>query len=80
MHILKTHLKLRGQQCETILFIYSIPYKNLLGITNQKYTHIKKKKQSKYNTKDSHQITRKEDKRGREEKSPAIRNSKQLRK
>ena len=38
---------------------------------NQKsiiYTHTKKKKESKHNTEDSHQITREENKRGKEEK------------
>ena len=51
--------------------------------TNQKSTrdiHTKKKKESKHNTKDSHQITREEHKRGREEKRPTKTNPKQLRK
>ena len=42
-----------------------------IGNPNQKTpidTHIKKKKQTKYNTKDSKQITREENKRGKEEK------------
>ena len=43
-------------------------------------THIKKKKQTKYNIKDSHQSTREDNKRGREEKRPKITNPKQLRK
>ena len=41
-----------------------------MGTTNQKPTTdtlIKKKKKFKYYTKDSHQITREKDKRGREE-------------
>ena len=45
--------------------------KNLMVIANQKLiidTHTKKKKEFKHNTKDSHQITRVENKRGREEK------------
>ena len=57
-------------------------YQNIMGTTNQKTTintFIKKKKQFKCNTKDSHQITREENKRGREEKS-RITNPKQLRK
>ena len=57
--------------------------KKRMATTNQKTrmdTHIKKKKQTKYNTKDSYQITRKENKRGREEKRPKITNPKQLRK
>ena len=33
-------------------------------------THIKKKKQFKHNTKDGQQITREDNKRGREEKRP----------
>ena len=44
-----------------------------MGTANQKSmidTHTKKKKQSKHNTKDRHQITREENKRGREEKRP----------
>ena len=47
-------------------------YQNLIEITNQRTTIdtlIKKKNQLKYNTKNSHQITREENKRGREEKS-----------
>ena len=47
-------------------------YQKLEGTTNQKSTtntHIKKmKKQTKYNTKDSHQITRQENRRGGEKK------------
>ena len=52
-----------------------------MGTTNQKSTidmHIKKKKQSKHNTKDSHQIIREANKRGREEKRPAKTNPKLL--
>ena len=40
--------------------------------------HTKKKKESKNNTKDSHQITKEENKRGREEKRPTKTNPKQL--
>ena len=43
-------------------------------------TLIKEKKQFKYNTKNSYQITRDENKRGKEERSPTITNPKQLRK
>ena len=42
-----------------------------MGTTNQKTTrdtHLKKKKQTKYNTKDSQKITREENKRGRGKK------------
>ena len=45
---------------------------NLGVTTNQKCTidiHTKKKKETNHNTKGSHQITRKENKRGREEKN-----------
>ena len=67
------HWKLRDQQLKTILYIYRLLYQNLMGTANQKSmidTHTKKKKQSKHNTKDRHQITREENKRGREEKRP----------
>ena len=50
-----------------------------MATTNQKSiidTHTKKKKQYKHNTKDSHQITREENKIGREEKRPAKTNPK----
>ena len=52
-----------------------------MGTANQKSmidTHTKKKKQSKHNSKDSYQITREKNKRGREEKRPTKTNSKQL--
>ena len=54
-----------------------------MGTANPKTatdTQTKKKRQPKHNTKDSHQITREENKRGREEKRPTKRNPKQLRK
>ena len=79
--ILEMHLKLRGQQLKTKLYIYRLLYQNLIVTTNQKSTidrHAKKKKQSKHNTKDSQQITREENKRGREEKRPTKTNPKQL--
>ena len=66
------HLKLRDQQLKTILYIYRLLYQNLMVTTNQKSTidiHKKNKKESKHNTKHSHQITR-EEKRGREENKP----------
>ena len=40
-------------------------------------THTKKKKQSKHNSKHSHQITREKNKRGGEEKRPTKTNPKQ---
>ena len=54
-----------------------------MGIANTKTTldtHTKKKKQPKYNTKDGHQTTREENKRGKKEKRPTKTNTKQLRK
>ena len=55
------------------------PYKNLTVTTNQKSIidiHAKKKMESKHNTKDSHQITREENK--RREKRTTKATSKQL--
>ena len=63
--ILEMDLKLKDQQFITILFIYRLLYQNLRVTTNQKSTidtHTKKKKESKHNTKVSHQITREEKK------------------
>ena len=40
--------------------------------------HTKKKKESKHNIKDNHQITRKKNKRRKEEKRPTKTNPKQL--
>ena len=48
-------------------------------IANQTFkidTHTNKKKKSKHNTKDSHQITQEENKRGKEEKRPSKTNTK----
>ena len=73
------HLKLKDQQLKTIFFIYRLLH--LMVTVNQKLTvdtHIKKKKQSKHNTEDSHQITREENERGREEKRPTKTNPRQL--
>ena len=78
--ILEMHLKLRDQQLKTILYIYRLIYQNLMGTANQKSTidtHTKKKKESKHNTKVNYQITREENKRGREEKRPIKTNQKQ---
>ena len=75
------HLKLKDQQPKMILFIYRLLYQNPMVTTNQKSTidtHTKKKKESKHNTKVSHQITREENKRGSEEKIPTKTNPKQL--
>ena len=68
---LEMHWKLRDEKFGTILYMYRLLYKNLMGTTNKKFamdTHTKNKKQSKHNTKDRHQITRENNKRGREEK------------
>ena len=69
------NLKLRDQQPKTILYTYRWLYQNLMGTTNKKkyngYTH-KKEKQSKHYTKNSQQITREDNIRGREEKRSEI--------
>ena len=57
----KVHLKLRDQKLKTIKYIYRLLYENLMVTTNQILIidiHTKKKKESKQNTKVSHQITR----------------------
>ena len=64
--ILEMHLKCKDQQLKTTLFIYRPLYQNLMVTTNWKSTidtHTKKKKESKRNTKVSHQITREKQKR-----------------
>ena len=61
----------RDQQLKTILYTYRLLYQNLMGTANPKTTidtHKKKKKQANLNTKDGHQTTREDNKRGREEK------------
>ena len=75
------HLQLRDQQLKTILYIYGILHQNFRITTNQTFTidtQTNKKNQLKYNTKDSHQTTRGENKRRREEKRAAKANPKQL--
>ena len=65
------HLKLRDKKLKTILCIYKLLYQNLMVTENQKSTidiHTQKKKQSKHNTKDIHQVIREESKRVKEEK------------
>ena len=77
------HLKLRDQQPETILHTYKWLYQNTAGTTNQKTimdTHIKKKKQSKHNTKDGQQITKEDNKRGRKGRTKTQNNNPKLRK
>ena len=65
------HLQLRDQQLKTIWCIYRLLYQNFRVTANQKSTvdtHRNKTNQLKYNTKDSHQTTRAENKRRREGK------------
>ena len=79
--ILEMHLKLGDQQLKTILYIYRLSYQVLIVKANQKHKidiHTKKKKECKHNNKDSHQITREENKTGREEERPAKTDPKQL--
>ena len=67
----ETHLQLRDQQLKTIYYIYRFLCQNFRITANQKstiYTQTNKKNQLKYNTKDSHQPRRGENKRRREEK------------
>ena len=55
------HLKLRAQELKAILYTYRLIHQNPMVTTSQKSTvdiHTKKKKESKYNIKDSHQITK----------------------
>ena len=76
------HLRLRDQQLKTIIYIYRLLYKYLMVTINQKSTtgiHTKRKKESKHNTKDSHQITLEENKRRKTgRKGPTKTNPKQL--
>lgn len=74
------HLKLKDQQLKTILFIYRLPYINVMLMASWKstidtHTHTK---ESKHNTKINYQITREKNKRGREEKYTYKTNPKQL--
>ena len=75
---LEMYLQLRDQQIKTIIYIYIYrererdSYQNFRKTANQKSTidtQTNKKNQLKYNTKDSHQTTRGENKRTREEKN-----------
>ena len=77
---LEMNLQLREQQLKTISYTYRLLYQNFRITANQKSTidiEINKKYQLKYNTKDSHQTTRGENKR-REEKRATKTNPKQL--
>ena len=67
--IFKMHLKLGDQQLKTNIYRERLLYQNLRVTAKQKSMidiHTKKKKESKHNTRDSHQITREENKRGKE--------------
>ena len=74
--VLEVHFKLKDQQ-QVVLLIYRLQYQNLMVTTIWKFTHTKKKKETKHKSKISYQITREENKSGREEKRTKI-NPKQL--
>ena len=78
---MEMHLQLRDQQLKTISYVYRLLYQNFRITANQKSTidtQTNKKNQCKYNTKDSHQTRRGENKRRREEKRATKTNPKQL--
>ena len=67
---LEMYLQLRDQQLKTISNVERLLYQNFRITANQKSTtdtQTNKKNQRKYNTKESHQTTRGENKRRREE-------------
>ena len=74
------NLQLREQQLKTISYTYRLLQQNFRIPANQKSTMNTqtKKNQLKYNTKDSHQTRRGENKRRREEKRATKTNPKQL--
>ena len=79
-NVLKMHLKLKDQKLKTITYIERLLYKNLMLTTKQKSIidiHPEKKNESRYNTKDSHQITREENKISRAGKHSTKTTSKQ---
>ena len=70
---MEMHFQLRDEQLKRIscIYIYRLLYQNFRATANQKSTidtQTNKENQLKYNTKDSHQTTRGENKRRREEK------------
>ena len=74
-------MKLRDKQLKLYLYIYRHLYQNFRETANQKSTidtQTSKKNQHKYNTKDSHQTRRGENKRKREEKGETKTNPKHL--
>ena len=70
---LEMHLQLREQQLKTISYTHRLLHRNVRITANQKSTTDTqtKKNQLKYNTKDSHQTRRGENKRRRKEKRAA---------
>ena len=77
---LDMNLQLREQQLKTISHTYRLLYQNFRITVNQKSTidtQRNKKNKFKYNTKDSHQTTRRENKR-REDKRATKTNPKHL--
>ena len=76
---LEMYLQLREQQLKTISYTHTLIYQNFRITANQNTieTHTNNKNQLKY-TKDSHQTTRGENKRRREEKRATKTNPKQL--
>ena len=76
------HLQLRDQQLKTIMYIcvciHSYVKTSWKLQTKNLDTHKNKKKQSKHNAKGSHQTTREENRRIREEKKTNENKSKQL--
>ena len=67
---LEMNLQLGEQQLKTISYTYRLLYQNFRITANQK-SATNKKNQLKYNTKESHQTTKGENKRRREEKRAA---------
>ena len=75
------HLQLKDQQLKTISYICKLLYQTFRITANQKSTigtQTNKKNQLKYNTKESHQTKRGENKRRSDEKRATKRNPKQL--
>ena len=78
---LEMNLQLKDQQLKTISYTYRLLYQNFRVTTGQKPTidtHTNKSNQLKYNAKGSHQSTKGENKRRREEKRGTATNPKQL--
>uniref|UniRef100_UPI002E78A638 hypothetical protein n=1 Tax=Klebsiella quasipneumoniae TaxID=1463165 RepID=UPI002E78A638 len=79
---LEMNLQLRHQKLKTISYTYRHLHQNFRITANQKSTidtQTNKKNQLKYNTKDSHQTIRGENKRKRKEKKAIKINPKHLR-